>query len=182
MANVKLLDWVMNHIEANQDLWDQNFWFTLNVNGFEGEELRQMILDDPNDPACDSAKCFAGWACTKEGWLPKFETDSFGGFTQRVGLVEKDGLVVDCAMKARELLDIDMPTGSKLFDADNDLDDLRSMVAYIKEHDNLNGWGNEDCNDCSGTGQVESECYACGNETTDECENCGGSGTVSRFD
>lgn len=177
MANVKLLDWVMNHIEANQELWNQSFWFTLNANGFTGDQLKQMVLDDPNDPACGSAKCFAGWACTKEGWLPRFTIHS-GGAISLVGDVEKDGKVAYCETKASELLDIDVDTCYVLFNASNDLDDLKGMVAHIKEHGDLRDY--DGCDNCDGTGQVVAECYACGNhDATIDCDNCGGTGRVT---
>ncbi len=34
------------------------------------------------------------------------------------------------------------------------------------------------CPDCGGDGEYETECYACGQGTTETCEECDGSGEI----
>lgn len=180
MANVELLDKVMRHIEHNEHMWNQTSWSNIVVNGWSGEELRKMLLDDPKNPVCGTQRCFAGHAVAFEGWTPIFEIGDYvhpssldDGFTANY-CVNKEGDRAFISSKAIELLQIDGETADILFAPTNDLDDLRRMVAHVKKHGDLLGV----CSDCSGTGEVEDSCFECGNITTNDCSGCEGSGQV----
>lgn len=185
MANVELLDKVMKHIEHNEHLWNQNYWAAITVNGWSGEELKKFILDDPQNPICGTQRCFAGHAVAFSGWTPIFEIEDWMPPAHL-----KDGLAADwCVNKqgdkrripalATELLEITAFDAHTLFAPNNDLDDLRNMVTYLKQHGSLDG---VQCPECKGSGETWTECYACGHDTTETCGTCEGSGEVGYND
>lgn len=143
-VNHELLDRVMEHIKSNKELWNQNVWAELNVNGFSGDELRAMLLEDPDNPACGTAMCFAGHACNMSGWRPLFVAENI--YTGYHG--QPEGTVVElCANKqgdkalindkAQELLGLDGYTVERLFAAGNTLARLEEYVQTIHERETL---------------------------------------------
>jgi len=150
-VNTELLDKVLDYIEANNDLWNQNVWAEVNINGFDGDTLKRMILDDPENPACGTAMCFAGHACNLSGWRPFFRpVTTWGGELDdrsnefMLGQAihsdtcrNKAGEVASVKGKAMDLLGINSLDADHLFDGNNDLDQLREMVDHLKEHGSL---------------------------------------------
>jgi hypothetical protein len=149
MANNALLKQVLQRIEENQGMWDQTVWLKLNVNGFTGEDLKRMVLEDPQNPACGTAGCFAGTACLIEGWKPRFNTvmiearmafrvngEVREGDNFTAEFVYKGGAAagVSVSKKARELLDISDEDADILFNHANDLDTLRRYVEQLCEN------------------------------------------------
>lgn len=175
MANNALLDEVMEHIEAHKELWHQGSWFRLFVNGWSIEAIDAMLREDPDKPPCGTAGCFAGNACLLSGYVPAFSASNKQGWseylqTDYVRLPEQDNGDKRLAyIVAQGLLGIDTATGTRLFDADNNLDDLREMVAHIKAYGNLDGYVGKDQD-------VEHDtCYDCGGCIT--CSDCDGNCT-----
>lgn len=170
MANVKLLDQVMKHIEHNEHLWNQGYWATITVNGWSGEELKKFLLDDPQNPVCGTQRCFAGHAVAFSGWTPIFEISEYTAADYLEAGVSADYCVNKESDRRRipqlatELLEIDDRTADTLFAPNNSLDDLRRMVAYIKEHDSLE---RQTCGTCDGSGE---------HEITVTCSDCDGKG------
>lgn len=116
--NVDLLRRTLAHIEANPDEWDQTHW------------------------RCETAMCFAGWACDLAGgqW---YEDDPTGMY--RDELIAEDGdtgpymhsrngvRTIHVDDRARRVLGIDEPQADRLFDAVNNLHDLRRIVGALCE-------------------------------------------------
>jgi hypothetical protein len=144
-VNHELLNRVLAHITENKKLWDQGSWAHLNVNGYDAETLRSMVLENPTDPACGTAMCFAGHACNMNGWFPEFTPqyirgglgpdDISGGYTDTC---VKDGERAEIDEKAQELLGLDDYSAGVLFGAGNDLDRLTHLVAVLRIDGTLN--------------------------------------------
>lgn len=112
--NTPLLRRTMEQIETHPETWDQANY------------------------RCDTGMCFAGWACELSGgtWStgpdgplsdyliaePDDGEDMFGRWDMRL---------VTAHNRARRLLGLDGGQADELFDQDNDLDDLRRMVAEL---------------------------------------------------
>lgn len=136
-VNIELLDKVMDHIEHNQELWEQSTWAGLVVNGYSSEDLRRFVAEDPDNPACGTALCFAGHACNASGWHPLFDITGFW-FSAHTGTCKnKAGEMAPIEDKAKELLGISWDTAEKLFAGENSLETLRNMVAHLKAKGNL---------------------------------------------
>ncbi|AWN04273.1 hypothetical protein FDJ57_gp72 [Gordonia phage Sour] len=151
---------------------------------------------------CGTAMCFAGHATFEVGDQPLFYTDlnylahnvSDDGKTLELGQVFGDlsihqvhpvdgakGETADVGRRAAELLELDSETADILFEASNTLEDLREMVARIKEHGGLT-W-NLKCSACDvwpwhcvDEGPVCDNCGyhedRCECEDDIECANC----------
>ncbi len=108
MTNVDLLERTLGHIETNPDTWDQATWVR------------------PAD--CGTALCFAGHAIAIAH--PDAQFLSFTGIVVlHPGTpLEED---VDIPDTAAELLGLDWRESEVLFDPNNNLDRLRSLVADL---------------------------------------------------
>src|SRR5262245_46002525 len=144
MANNALLDEVLSFIDLNRELWDQRDWGQLIVNGWSTDELKRYVAEDPDNPACGSAMCFAGWACALSGFKPVFKDPSQyrGSFysTNTIMCKDQHGFSYQIDEKARELLGIDVRAAGKLFEGGNSFETLQAMVEHLKEHGNLNDY------------------------------------------
>lgn len=116
--NVKLLQRVLAHIEADPAQWDQDAWAERN-------------------PACDTRHCFAGWTVAlalpeaEFLWKPKAAAYRSSEGADSVRL--PDGAVRSIAGLAIDLLGLDAAQLSDLFysfEADT-LDGLRRVVGRI---------------------------------------------------
>lgn len=116
--NVKLLQRVLAHIEADPAHWDQDAWAV-------------------QAPGCGTAYCFAGWAVALAApdatflWGPKFHGSGVSDGASQVRLA--DGEVHSIGSLARELLGLDVEQTADLFygfEADT-LDGLRRVVGRI---------------------------------------------------
>lgn len=111
--NVELLDRTLAHIEANPERWDQAVY------------------------RCATGMCFAGWACTLAGGLWISDDDEVlvaepGEWPTH----QWDGEVVATArVRATRILGLDDAQASDLFSADNTIEDLRRIVAELREVD-----------------------------------------------
>lgn len=113
--NVALLRQTLAHIEANPDEWNQRHW------------------------RCGTGMCFAGWAATLAGgqW---YEDDQS---VHRDELIAEDGdtgeydhggvITVHVDDRARRILGLDEGQAERLFDAVNNLHDLRRIVGELTE-------------------------------------------------
>jgi hypothetical protein len=178
-VNRPLLDKVLGYIEANNDLWNQNVWAEVNINGFDGDTLKRMILDDPENPACGTAMCFAGHACNLSGWRPFFrpvttwggELDGKSNEYMLDSSIHSDvcrnkaGEVASVKQKATELLGINLSDADALFDGNNDLDELREMAAHLKEHGHLGEYTRIEDRDTEAD-QDDDYCSVCGGSCT----------------
>lgn len=162
MANIELLDRVLDHIEKNPESWNQAMW------------------------RCGTTYCFAGHAALLSGWKPvQADRDMYWRlqgweseekavehyqnllereqkwyvsrgqeyietyFTDKIEKVKSEvdntsdvvTLTGDekesISQVARQVLDIDDETEDVLFSATNSLEDLRAMVQEIKENGSL---------------------------------------------
>lgn len=130
--NVALLRQTLAHIEAHPETWYQATWRNPNAE-------------------CGTSYCFAGWAATLSGaqWdknsndvavssLPQAVREEWSDYNEDVG----DGWIhiSDAAAQLLGLLQrhqedgytsYSAPAADDLFDPDNDLDDLRRIVAEL---------------------------------------------------
>jgi hypothetical protein len=113
--NKALLQQVLAKIEADPKAWDQTYWF------------------------CGTSACFAGHACLLAGDKPLFE-----GFANKDGdwiddpradkVKDASGVCWHADDRAQALLGLSDGQAMVLFHSDNDLTDLRAIVAGLVEH------------------------------------------------
>jgi hypothetical protein len=108
MFNTELAELVIKQIEADPELWRQEMWAT--------------------QTACGTALCFAGWTAVLSGYKPVFHNGVETG-----KCIGPDDREHDIANVAYELLDIPdfKPNGFGLFAAENNLDDIKYIVAEL---------------------------------------------------
>lgn len=108
--------------------WDQNHWL-LNL----GEVLTEVA-------PCGTACCIAGKVTLEDGWLPNAAVDSPENWTiseseDYVIKVDKSGKPVGDARYvpevAQEILGLTDDQANRLFDGDNDLDDVLDVIVEI---------------------------------------------------
>ena len=114
MANIELLDEVMEVIETYPEDWDQDAWVA----------------------QCGTAFCFAGHAAIRSHpmWFLEIKEDPFNHeyfYTQSMLDENREyaGPIKEVAQKA---LDIDWTFANQLFNADTSITALRRIVARIK--------------------------------------------------
>lgn len=113
--NTALLKQTLAHIEANPLTWEQTSF------------------------RCGTGMCFAGWAAQLSGctWLTNDPDDMYGDFViaepddEQVS-DEVDGKqVIGVRFRAARVLGIDLDRAEELFEAHNELDDLRDLVTEL---------------------------------------------------
>jgi hypothetical protein len=110
-VNKKLLRRTLAFIEANPRKHKQESW-------------------------CGTRQCFAGWACSLEGWRPLSDheqeafvnDDDWDCSFDPSSAVKQDGTIAPVEEVAKSLLGLNLYQASLLFDGDNTLDELRSHV------------------------------------------------------
>lgn len=183
MANMEKLHSTLRYIRSHMDLWDQNTWFKPIDDEFTLEQIVDMILEDPYDPACGVTGCMAGLAAFQNGYVPIFiVTKLEEGVDSRyaiapyvnpgemvalrdpvTGKVDKDHQITTKEAAAK-VFDISTPTASRLFDSDNSYEDLQAMVAHIGEHGDLATFqGRDDVCECG-----DPNCTVPGDEDYDD--------------
>lgn len=128
--NFELLDQALAWAEASRDhknlgeglpRWDQSVWFH-DPQSPEGDEY---VLDN----FCGTSCCIAGYVATRNGEKPLIE--EYLDYAMVVRL--KDGTVENIDFHARNLLGLTPEEATRLFEMENTLDDLRRIVAELKE-------------------------------------------------
>lgn len=102
--NAELAYRVLDHIDADPETWNQEWWFTVTE--------------------CGTAACFAGWACTLSGDRP--DIGKRGLYFSTVFTAH--GLYADVAARACDLLGITAEDADDLFDPRNTREDLDRLV------------------------------------------------------
>lgn len=102
--------------------WDQGYWF------------RDLGYDEPGDEHlltdfCTTSCCIAGYVATRKGEKPLIEEDL--DYAMVVQL--PDGSWEEIESYARHLLGLTIPEAARLFEQENTLNDLRTIVAELKE-------------------------------------------------
>lgn len=131
--NAPLLRKVMEHIETSPEEWDQSMW----VQAVKRVEYSNGVTDiyplpelprnSSQPPAyCGTAFCFAGHTAYMSGWEPYWMGKSYDLFRMR-----KDGEVDMVHEIAKEALGLNSLQAEMLFNASNELEDLRYMVDYL---------------------------------------------------
>jgi len=110
MANIELLNKVMNHIELHPNQHDQTVWAERTV--------------------CGTAMCFAGWAVVLSGGKI-----AFAGNSTRTSQCRIDGAMDDIDLVAERLLGLSMDDANDLFGPTNTIEDLREIVDMLIERD-----------------------------------------------
>ena len=182
MANMEKLQSTLRYIRTHMDLWAQDTWFKPISDEFTMDQVVDMILEDPYEPACGVTGCMAGLAAFQNGYVPIFKVyqpeedkDSWLGAAAYVNPGEMVALrdpvtgKVDVTNQlttkeaARKVFDIDFETAGRLFDGDNTYETLQAMVAHIGEHGNLSSFVGED------EDEDEDEDYRCGDPDCSAC-------------
>lgn len=132
MANNERLHAVLDHIKTLPDA------VKLNLSGNEGEPMwdqHKWIALPPNtmtEGSCGTSGCFAGWAVMM--FVPEFELDlpdeDWG--REMVDNVIINGESTPIEQKARELLELNMFEADALFDFDNDLLAIATVIGKIE--------------------------------------------------
>jgi hypothetical protein len=115
VANVELLKKTLQHIKSKPELWGQGQWFRTLYDNFGKDS--------------GTAGCFAGWACLLSGYerAPKD-----GGGQSTLNVVKHGSLDADNVRHvAVNQLGISYDQADRLFDPDNSLEDLESIVISI---------------------------------------------------
>lgn len=159
MANIELLDKVLDHIEKNPESWNQSAWrcgttycfaghaallsgwqpvqadrdMYWRLQGWESEEKAvahyQSLFEKDKEWYASRGREYTGTRFTYRIELMKSEVDNTSDVVTLTG-DERESI---CNV-ARQVLDIDDETGDVLFGATNSLEDLRAMVQTIKEN------------------------------------------------
>lgn len=115
--NAALAYAVLDQITAHPQRWDQSNWIT--------------------ETDCDTAACFAGWACLLSGDRPSHEQGVLrpgpSGTFKHLAAVEVAGIFLPRTVRYRaaELLDIGCNDADALFAWNNTIDQLHQLVARI---------------------------------------------------
>lgn len=139
MANIELLDKVLNHIQAQPYTWDQDVWRT-----FGNDTNFKTVTDDNKSKDvlavdCGTSFCFAGWACQLSNepaeWHSKTtlyaneadieqhgdEVDTAGGFK-----------VIEPGYRAQRLLGLDNDQAEAMFAEGRTMEELENYIEQIK--------------------------------------------------
>jgi hypothetical protein len=133
MANNEMLDLVMSKIIADQEHWDQGVWRAQ----LDGSRTAKVVDEDgkkvlPVD--CGTAFCFAGWTCQLDTQdTPRWASHDALWPNSHDPSHDVYAYVVMAEVRARRLLDLEEEEADVLFDGDNKLADLVSLVSQIKD-------------------------------------------------
>jgi hypothetical protein len=125
--NYRLLDEIVQIIEAEPEMWNQGYWGLAPISGERGEVM----------PACKTAKCVAGWAVSlrdydlvyDQSWRNAASTETCKH------IVTGESKRIDAA--ARDLLGLSFADSDRLFNGDNDLDAIKSIIRKWKVEDGI---------------------------------------------
>lgn len=123
------LDWAEREARAPEPEWDQGTW---------GKGVVQTEGAKRWAPVCGTVGCFAGHVCLDEGDrfvidVSLFDRIEDGQEVQVEHAKGTDGQVRQIANRAQALLGICSPRRHRLFDGDNDIEQVRGIVAEIIE-------------------------------------------------
>lgn len=108
MANIKMLEEVMDYIKTHPEQLRQDVWATQKAD-------------------CGTACCFAGWTAVLNGYqLDWLEDDDMTSIVR-----DKDGIHHVISDLAEELLDLTQFEGDVLFAGSNTIDELEQMVKNL---------------------------------------------------
>lgn len=135
-VNIPLLYQVLGHITAHPETWYQGDWVAV-INTHDGMRMYEVLASsDPQSTHCMTAGCFAGWVGVLS---PEIE---FIGVTpgthpepnQRLlNAVKYNGRQVTLSHAAREVLGLTDHQSDRLFNGNNDLQDIARVVREIVE-------------------------------------------------
>ncbi len=114
--------------------WDQGHWAISRPDG------------TPIAASCATACCLAGKTVAADGGKFLLNTPSYGEFGVATTAEMPTGEIVDVESYATERLGLTAAQSDKLFDADNDIQDVRDIIAAIQSGDD--DFFNEDDNIC----------------------------------
>lgn len=129
--NIDLLYKTLDHIETLEafraegvylkDRWNQGTW--------------AIQYRDSDGDLCGTACCFAGWAVHLAGdhFVNDVGCDMEGCDCDEIVAEAPDGNIEHIAERAQELLGLDWRERGRLFNGSNTLDQLREVVAQIKD-------------------------------------------------
>lgn len=154
MANIPLLEKVLDHIHSDIEHWNQTFWRT---------EPRQYINDGINltgnitelPVTCDTSFCFAGWAVQLAPdpvrWISRYllassEEDDAEALKMCDFDFGTENKAISVSDRAKRLLELDDVQADVLFCATNSLAQLDAYVQSLKdESKGLDYWGDVYC-------------------------------------
>ena len=123
MANIELLDKVLDYIKTHPQEWRQSSWYAILT-----PDGTLLTDDDMVDEPCGTAFCFAGHAAMMTGF-PKPPSHNGDIWT---GVIDGREYFVDSW--AERVLDLTDDQADILFQSGNTLDDLETIVNAIKEN------------------------------------------------
>lgn len=138
--NKTLLREVFEQVQAEAHAedchWKQATWLQQRMSDADVEEVHlNTNTHGPEDvllvtPNCGTAMCFAGWATVVGDPGSRFilDDDTSAGVAMADRVLLTDGSVRNISSAAEEMLGIGWADGSRLFDGDNTLEDLRTIL------------------------------------------------------
>lgn len=149
--NYELLDEVMNYIKEHPQSWHQASWYRY-VDTETGYEWNDVVTEEVTEVnSCGAAFCFAGHVGMREGfpapinnsviWDRWIEDEELGYYNE-----SKDGwgYSEDISEFARKRLGLRDDQAEALFDGDNSMENLETMVKILHELPDIDGWKMED--------------------------------------
>jgi hypothetical protein len=123
--NYRLLDEIVHIIETEPEKWNQGYWGIADFAGEMGEVM----------PACQTAKCIAGWAVSLRDYDLIFDgrTHNTSETCQHIVTGRRENI----SATARVLLGLDVFDADKLFDGTNTLDQIEGIIHDWKVADGI---------------------------------------------
>ena len=136
--NYELLDEILSFIKAHPQTWVQDSWYK-NVDpetGFSWVSVHTEEVTEEN--SCGTSFCFAGHTAIHEGF-PSPPMNNTYPWTRQVQDGE-DTYTQEANDFARDLLGLDYDQADALFDSENSLQDLDTMIQVLHLYPNIKGY------------------------------------------
>lgn len=135
-VNYKLLDEIMEFIEAHPETWHQASWFQ-HLDPETGDSKWHVTIEEVSERnSCGTSFCFAGHVALHEGF-PSPPLDSNESWERTIDGERWPEHVDTFAMNR---LGITTAQADALFDGDNTMTDLRNMVTALHVDPDLHSW------------------------------------------
>lgn len=145
----------VDELETHAGLWDQSTWGDI----ARSDRFHEIVatqkpnssgvvtveLAPENAIECGTSFCFAGHTVLRAGDRPLFTfNQDYPGTAKMFDVVTSDDKRrMHVSTRAAELLELDATTADILFDAENNLDDIREIVRRVETGENVHR-----CADC----------------------------------
>jgi len=136
MANIELLDEVIDYIEEHPEEWSQNSWGS-------GQGVNPIKQDDgyfAPGTACGTAFCVAGHVANMKGGRQRWGKGLLGGLTFISVEVPSSGNFLSVSTFAQLKLGLEREEADVLFDASNTLEQIKEIRDVLANHGDVEQW------------------------------------------